>query len=148
MPLAVGKQMGTAGWRIAAIPLRAFQGFGKTNHVVQQIQFSMNSRAIVYLSDMDIVTDPLPIVADVEPHYATVKAGDRILLRAEGDAGLTALRFVWDFDARDGLQEDADSQNVGHTFKRTGSYTVTVTVEDRYGLKKPLQKRIAIKVVR
>ena len=41
-----------------------------------------------------------------------------------------ALSYLWDFDASDGVDNDAMGMNVGWTYERAGNYTVTLTVQD------------------
>jgi len=60
---------------------------------------------------------------------------------AEG--GASTLKYSWDFNADDGIQEDAVGRVVTHTFPRSGSngekkYIITLTVSDVDGLKKPV----------
>ncbi|HDD60500.1 MAG TPA: hypothetical protein ENF69_06130 [Euryarchaeota archaeon] len=45
-----------------------------------------------------------------------------------------SIRYVWDFDASDGFQEQAEGQSVYWDFLRAGNYTVTVRVYDSQGL--------------
>jgi hypothetical protein len=54
---------------------------------------------------------------------------------AEG--GASTLKFSWDFDSSDGIQQDAVGRTVNYTFRKAGKYTVTLTVSDVDGLKKP-----------
>ena len=42
-------------------------------------------------------------------------------------------KYSWDFDASDGIQEDALGMNVSHLFTDPGIYTVTLTVTDHVG---------------
>ena len=148
LPVGIAKAAISHGWRTAAIPLRAIRGLGKTNKCVTNILFTMNTFGIAYLGQMDIATDPIPITAEVDPPYAQVKEGNSLRMTAQGDAGLTPLKYLWDFDEADGIQVDADTQTVRPKFNRTGSYTVTVTVVDRFGIKKPAHKKVKIRVVK
>lgn len=42
-------------------------------------------------------------------------------------------KYSWDFNATDGIQEEAMGMNVHHNFTDPGNYTVTLTVEDYLG---------------
>ncbi len=52
------------------------------------------------------------------------------------DAGFSSdpeegpLTYSWDFDASDGIQEDAIGVRVNHTYTARGNYTITLTVDD------------------
>lgn len=42
----------------------------------------------------------------------------------------TLVRYSWDFDATDGVKEDAAGKSISHTFTKPGTYEVTLTVTD------------------
>jgi PKD repeat protein len=63
--------------------------------------------------------------------------GDEVSFSAAGFGGSTVLKYSWDFDDKDGIQEDAVGQSVRHKFRKPGTYTITLTIADAYGLKKP-----------
>ena len=44
------------------------------------------------------------------------------------------VKYVWDFDARNGLQADATGVKAAHRFTNTGTYEVTLTVTDNHGI--------------
>ena len=148
LPVIVAKKATVDGWKTAGLPVRAITGFGKSNMEVKEIRFSLDAKGIMYIGDMDIASDPVPIAAEVKPPAATIKAGSRLTFTAFGEAGLTPLKYLWDFDPRDGNQVDAEAQSVRHTFYRPGKYTVTLTVADRFGLKRALVKTVNVQVTR
>lgn len=146
-PVAASKQATSHGWRTASIPFRAVTGMGRTNRQVREILLSMNSRGIAYLGDIDIATDAIPISVELHPVSTTVQVGAMVTFTAEGDAGLSPLKYQWDFDARDGVQVEAEAGSIQHRFSNPGLYAVTLTVADRFGVKTPIQRLIPVRVV-
>lgn len=45
----------------------------------------------------------------------------------------SVVRYEWDFDSADGMQNEATSPRPTHTYVRAGSFVATVTVEDNNG---------------
>ena len=76
----------------------------------------------------------------------TVPRGDKYRYTTSAFGGKTPLVYQWDFDASDGLQDEAEGKSVVHAFQKAGNYTVTVTVNDLYGTKKPVVTRFKVHV--
>jgi len=147
VPLGIAKAATEHGWRTASVPLSAIRGFGKSNRKVAKILFAPDSKGIVYLSDIDIAIDPLPITLEAKPPVSNINTKTSVLFTAVAEGGLTPIRYEWDFDARDGEhQPDSVQQNVWHKFKEPGTYTVTVKAVDRYGVKKPASQKLVVHV--
>ena len=66
-----------------------------------------------------------------------VGKGTEVVLQSTAEGGATPLVFIWDFNSTDGLQEEATGQAVRHKFRQPGTFKVTLTVKDIYGLKTP-----------
>lgn len=65
----------------------------------------------------------------------TAWAGSTVVFNASNsqDADGTITRYSWDFDAEDGIDEDAVGWTVRHSYGAPGIYTVTLTVFDDGG---------------
>ena len=61
-----------------------------------------------------------------------IYADEPILLDASKSKGLN-IRAAWDFDDRDGIEEEAAGIMVRHIYKKPGAYIATVTVKDNQG---------------
>lgn len=134
-------------WVEVAIPLSSINGFSRTNKIVESMSFSGDKTSTFYLGDIRIVHDDTPITGEMnvtEP--LNLALGDTVKFIGYGYGGATVLKYSWDFDAADGIQEDAVGQAVEHKFRTPGTFTVTCTISDFYGIKKPFSCTATVKV--
>lgn len=104
-----------------------------------------------YIGEIGVVTDETDITTSpLEDQVFFAQQPTAFVGNAEG--GATTLHYSWDFDASDGIQKDAVGRITSHVFPRVGTskdasgkdrngqatYTVTLTVSDVDGLKKPV----------
>lgn len=134
------------GWRSVSVPLKAINGFDKTNKTVKELAFSGDATATFYIGDLRVVNDTTPIQGEIRSGNMNLALGDEVELRATGTGGSSVLKYYWDFDAKDGIQEEAEGAAIRRKFRVAGTFTVTLTVTDAYGLKKPYQTKITVKV--
>ncbi|GMV87881.1 MAG: hypothetical protein AMXMBFR81_08120 [Chthonomonas sp.] len=137
---------GRDGWRSVGVPLQAIKGFERTNKIVKEVTFSGDQSATIYLGELRVVSDETPITGEPNRREWNLSLGQEIELWAAGYGGSSALRYTWDFDARDGVTEDAEGQLIKRKFRKDGEYTVTLTISDKYGLKAPFQTTIKVVV--
>ncbi len=98
-----------------------------------------------YLGEITVVTDDTEIA--VEPlDEQTATINDALTFTGDAQGGASTLKYSWDFDAKDGVQEDKVGQNVSYTFRKAGKYKVTLTVSDVDGLKKPATTTVELDV--
>jgi hypothetical protein len=133
------------GWRTIGVPLQAISGLGSTNKTVASVAMSLDRPATIYVGDLKILTDSTPVYAEPMIRELNLSFGQEVILYGNGTGGATPLRYTWDFDDADGVGVDAEGQAVRRRFLKPGSYTVTMTVQDIFGLKE--QHRSTIKVV-
>ena len=110
---------------------------GVLEHVI------INPNGTFYRSNPNIPNNTLTIVLPIDINdfplaFAgsdyTVTTGDSITFDGSAstdDNGITS--YVWDFNASDGLQQDAIGATVSHVYGIVGTYTVTLTVTDGDG---------------
>jgi hypothetical protein len=108
-----------------------------------------------HIGELDVLTDETEIsVAELEDQIAF--ADNEMTFVADAEGGASTLKFTWDWDASDQIQEDDMGRNVKHVFPaslfRGGAdlhkVVVTVTVSDVDGLKKPVRKTLTMEVGR
>lgn len=144
--IPVSTSTGSAAWRTAAIPLQAISGFDKTNKEVKEIAFAGDVTTTFYLGDLRVINDTTPITGDPNVRDLNLALGDSIDLGASGFGGSSILKYSWDFDDKDGIQEDATGQWVKKQFRKPGNFTITLTISDQFGLKKAYSTTIKAKV--
>lgn len=143
VPIATSGK-GERGWKQVAIPVAAIRGLDRTNKMISEMWFAGNSSASFYIGDMRVINDTTPITGEANIDRTNMALGDEATLTAYGYGGSSVLKFEWDFDS-DG-KADAEGQYVKHRFRKDGDFTVTLTVSDVYGLKKPYTSQIKIHV--
>lgn len=138
---------GERGWRTAAIPLQAISGFDRTNKEIKSIGFAGDVTTTFYIGDLRVVNDTTPITGQSNiKGDLNLALGDTVTFAGGGYGGSSILKYSWDFDDKDGIQEDATGQTVKHQFRKPGNYTITLTISDVYGLKQPYSTTIKAKV--
>ena len=135
-------------WRSVAIPFQAINGFSKTNKVIQSIGFSGDTTSTYYIGDVKVLNDPTPITGEIRSPSADLNLalGDTVRFVGIGYGGATILRYTWDFDKSDGIQEDAVGQVVDHRFRKPGKFVVTMSIKDLYGNKTPYTATVNVTV--
>lgn len=134
------------GWFNVGLPLQAINGFDKTNKIVSSVALAGDAVATFYLGKLNISNDSTPVYAEVPVTQYNLAFGDEVNFQAMGYAGATPVKFLWDFDATDGVQVDAEGQSVIRRFRKQGTFTVTLTAVDIYGLKQPFTTTIQVTV--
>jgi hypothetical protein len=124
-------------WVQVGIPVAMIPGFAKTNRVVQSIAMSADAPTYFYVGEIKVTQDVSPIQGQIHNQPLNVGKGTEVVLQGTADGGSTPLLFIWDFNSTDGIQEDATGQAVRHKFRQPGTFKVTLTVKDIYGLKQP-----------
>ncbi|HMS55774.1 MAG TPA: PKD domain-containing protein [Fimbriimonadaceae bacterium] len=134
------------GWQSVAIPLKRIDGFAKTNKIIKELGFSGDATTTFYVGDMRVVSDQTPISGEIKTGNLNLALNDEVEFRGSGFGGSSVLKFTWDFDDKDGIQEDAEGVVVKRKFRKAGTYKVTLTVSDMYGLKKSASSSINVVV--
>lgn len=98
------------------------------------------------VGEMEVVTDDTDISA-ASLEEPIVYTSDQITFNGSAEGGASTLRYSWDFDSADGIQEDAVGRNVSHVFTKPGKTTVTLTVSDQDGIKQSDQKSVTFDVL-
>lgn len=133
-------------WRRLGIPLAKIPGFSRTNKEIASVSFSGDAPAHFFLGELRVVTDQTPIQGELSHRELNLGRGQEVTLWATAEAGFSILEYAWDFDARDGIQDEAVSQVIVHRFRVPGEYTVTCTIRDVYGIKEPWRGTIRVTV--
>ena len=97
------------------------------------------------IGEMGVITDDTDIsIAPLEDQVGYLNAETTFTGAAEG--GASTLKFSWDWDDKDSIQEDSVGRTASHTYRKAGKYTITLTVSDVDGVKKPQTSKIELDV--
>ena len=140
-------------WSTMAIPVVALAGLKQTSGEVKEVDIFGDSPATIYLGELRVIRDETPIRVDDLPDQ-TIAVNVTVSFTASADAGVTPLKYEWDFDSTDGVNVDAEGRVVKHKYRKspkdnknnTVPITVTLTVSDPYGLKKPVTRTAKVYV--
>lgn len=125
----------TRGWKSVSVPLQSIAGFDRTNKMISGLTVTGDGSSMFFIGDVRVVNDSTPIHCEPNKREMNLALNDQVLFYATGSGGTTILKYTWDFDKSDGIQVDAEGQAVYRKFRKPGTYTVTVTASDYYGLK-------------
>ncbi|MDP2216893.1 MAG: right-handed parallel beta-helix repeat-containing protein [Methanolobus sp.] len=96
---------------------------------ISKFYFANDGMNLIFLDEPS--DDELP-VANAGARYVT--AGSPLTFYGgESTDRYGIISYSWDFDASNGIQKDASGMLVTHTFEKTGSYDVTLTVSNMRG---------------
>ncbi|MDH7568560.1 MAG: PKD domain-containing protein [Armatimonadota bacterium] len=140
----------TGGWTTVGIPLiEVAKKLGTDSFPVQRIIIGADSPDTMYIGRMALVNDMTGITAQCSVSQThAIRRNTPVTFTATGEGGITPIKFSWDFDASDGIQEEAVGSSVRHAFPKEGRYTVTLTAKPMDGAQKePSQQTIEVEVV-
>lgn len=144
--LDVKTSSGTNGWRSVGLPLEAIKGFARTNKTVSGISIAADTMTTFYVGEIKVMNDSTPIYGETTFSEINVGTDQIVTFTGRGTGGVSVLRYEWDFDSSNGVDMDAEGQVVQYRFRKPGTYTVTLTIRDSFGLKKPYQRTIKVTV--
>ncbi len=137
---------GAEQWVPISVPLAALHfAAGSATSPLQSIILAGNDYAVLYLGQIRITRDTLPISCFAGASQ-TVQAGETVVLHGTADGGTSTLNYSWDFDASDGITEQATGPTVTTQYLKPKDYKATLTVTDIDGLKKPAVSTVTIHV--
>jgi len=158
-PIEVAIPVGSAdneqGWWPIAVPLSLLKAPPESREFkIRRILVFSDVPDTMWIGEISVVKDDVPIEAKMLPDEPqTIMSLDTIAFRAIASGGISPLVYYWDFDKRDGIQEDDFGEQVSHQFKAKRSssdepteYIVTLTVKDFFGIKKPATATVSITV--
>ena len=134
------------GWMAVSFPLAALKSkLGLADYRLERMVIAGDGSETFHIGEIATIRDTTPITPD-GGESKEVARNYPIAFQGFARAGATALKYSWDFDSSDGIQEEAVGDLVYHRFTRAGGYSVTLTVSDIFGIKKPASATIDVKV--
>ena len=136
-----------SAWLPISIPLSILKfSAGSEKSPLQSVTVGGDGYSVTYIGKISLVNDNTPITAWAGDSQ-DVAANDTVTLKARASGGASTLHYSWDFDSSDGITEQASGQSVTTQFpKPNETHTVTLTVTDVDGIKKPVVSTTTIKV--
>jgi PKD repeat protein len=145
-PIPTDAQTGQDQWVNIAIPLPSL-GFAPSGAAspLQSLTIAGDDYAILFVGQIKLTTDTTPISCFAGDQQSTA-VGQPLELRGSASSGLTALHYSWDFDAKDGITEQASGPIVTTQYLKPGDYKVTLTVTDIDSIKAPATSTTTVHV--
>lgn len=123
-------------WRVVNIPVTALPGINADSSKIKELRLFGDSPSIMFLGKVSILTDNTPLTVEkIDDKNVGTKLSYAYVATAA--AGIAPLKYTWDWDASDGIQEESPGRTVSHVYGKPGDYVVTVTVTDVYGTRPP-----------
>lgn len=124
------------GWPRINIPLAALKlPEGEKTFSLKKVMIFTDLPETLFISEIKTLSDDTPITCSAGDDKIE-RANDVLFFRATAEGGASTLVYSWDFDNKDGIQEDAGGPIVLHVYRKSGNYVVTLTVRDANGLRK------------
>lgn len=134
------------GWTYIAIPVSELKSrLNLPSYKITRIAICSDGTQPFHIGEVTTSSDPGEIKAYLGGNK-NVARNTPVTFSGSASARLTALKYSWDFNEADGIQVEAVGSAVNHTFREAGDYIVTLTVSDQYGIKKPSQAKMRVKV--
>lgn len=138
------------GWMVISFPFTVLKGAAELpSYKVKRIVVTGDGTEPFYLGEIRTVKDTTPLQANAGEDKEVSK-NYKVLFQGLCTAGASAIKYSWDFDDSDGIQEEGVGQVVYHRFLKESQpnkdYTVTLTVSDIFGIKKSAVSTIKVKV--
>ena len=126
-------EIGTDVWS-AEVPVASDQ-VGTITYYITALDAASNTATDPASGSYDItVTDNDDPVADAGPDQS-VLVNEIVSFDGTGSSdNVGIVSYSWDFNASNGIGEDATGSTVNHTYTAAGTYTVNLTVTDDAGL--------------
>ncbi len=133
-------------WVPISVPLAALHfASGAASSPLQSIILAGNDYAVLYLGQIRVTRDTTPITC-FAGEGMTVSVGEAVTLHGNAGGGASSLKYSWDFDASDGITDQAAGPTVTTRYLQPKDYIATLTVSDIDGLKKPAVSTVTIHV--
>ena len=142
------------GWMAISVPFAYLKrNLNLPEYKLNRMVITGDGNETFYVGEIRIVKDDTPVEVDAGEDKETGK-NYSILFHATAQTGASAVKYSWDYDIRNGIQEESQGELVSHKYANTinigseelGSYVATCTVSDVFGVKKPVTDTVNVKV--
>ena len=147
--LPIANAVSDNNWKLVSIPVAAIPGVSANSAKFSEIRLFGDNAGIMYVGRIGIILDSTPIKLTAPPEMI-VEVRKPYRYQASATSGATPLKYAWDWDQTDGIQEESVGRSVVHTYynlgQKKGDFIATLTVSDVYGIKAPVSATFKIHV--
>ena len=141
-----GFMLSGEGWMTVSLPLAVLKGsLDLSEYKLRRLVIAGDGTVPFHIGEIRTIRDTTPLQADAGEEKEVAK-NYNIAFHSTCRSGASAVKYSWDFDEQDGIQEEAVGDLVYHRFRKPGNLVVTLTVSDVFGLKEPSTSIINVKV--
>ena len=154
VPLKPGTQ--DRGWWRIDVPLLTFlphslatlAGSGRTTLplALKRMLICGDAYDYFYLGELKIVSDTQAMRANAYPWPEQAAPNTVVTFICGVEPGAATTKVVWDFDSKDGIQEEAVGERVQHIYRQVGTYTVSYIVVDVNGQKTAIKGSFTVSI--
>ncbi len=133
----VSDDLAGEGWYSINVPVSALK-LGGSNPLLKSVTIGGDHYGVFFVGRIKLGSDT-PTLAITIDGPATVLPGQPVTLTAQGGGAFSALKYAWDLDAGNGVLDRPTGETASARYFEPGQdHTVTLTVTDLDGLKKPI----------
>ncbi len=118
-------------WEVVSIPVNAIKGINGDAATIKAIRIFGNGPGSLLIGKISVAVDASPL-SDAHMDEQVVAVKQFVRYSVSATAGTRPVKFSWDWDASDGIQEESTGRSVYHAYYLPGDYKVTVTATDPY----------------
>jgi hypothetical protein len=134
------------GWLNISFPLAALKGkLDLPEYKLKRLVITGDGTEPFYIGEIRAVRDSTLLEANAGEEKEVSK-NYYVVFHGFAQAGASPMKYSWDFDKKNGIQEEGVGEVVYHRFNKAGDFIATLTVSDPFGLKKPATSTITVKV--
>lgn len=134
------------GWMNVSFPFAALKGkLNPPTYNLKRLAITGDGSETFYVGEIHVMRDNTPLQADAGEEKE-VGRNYNVVFHASAQTGVSAVKYSWDFDDQNGIQEEAVGDVVYHKYLKAGDFIATLTVSDIFGLKKPVTSTVRVLV--
>ncbi len=133
-------------WCRIAVPLAKFKAAADAREFkLKRLLIFTDLPTTLYLGEIKMVTDTAQIKVDSLPSQVVI-IYDEVLFPARATGGVSSLKYSWDYDDSNGIQEETTGPVGRYVYIRGGDFKVTLTVSDADNVKQPVSTTATVSV--
>lgn len=134
------------GWMVISLPFAALKGdLNISEYKMRRLALTGDGTEAFHIGEIRVMKDSTPLEAYAGEEKETGR-NYSIVFHGTAKTGASAVKYSWDFDKNDGIQEQAVGELVSYRYNQAGEFTATLTVTDIFGIKKPAISTVRVKI--